>query len=581
LSALQATGLSVGYPDGERTRLVVSDVSLRLEPGRILGLAGESGAGKSTLALALAGFVPDAAVLAGGELRLGDVELTRMPADRLRRLWGAEISHLPQDCSTALNPALRVGGQIAELLKTHRCGRRPVDLLARVGLPAATLRRRPHELSGGEQQRVALAIATACDPSVLLLDEPTTGLDARTQARVIELIEALTRELEIATLLVSHDLPLLAAFCDELAVMYAGEIVERGPAPDVYRDPRHPYTTALLDAVPTIAGEAQLRGLSGAAPIETPGYRCGFAERCALVAPECLDRIELRPLGNGREARCTRDAVPGRSMVSAVPPERRETTGAILAASALTCWYGRAPAIEDLSFSLAPGASLGVAGESGSGKTTLLRTLAGLVRPRAGEMSLSGRPLAPGLKGRSRGELQAIQIVFQNPDSTLNPSHSVETALGRPLHLFRSDVAPGGRRAAAAEMLERVELSPRLLDRRPGELSAGQRQRVAIARALLARPDVLLCDEITSALDVSAQAAVLELLVGLRKGDGLALVVVSHDLGLLRHVADDLIVLEAGQVREQGQALEVLRAPAHPYTRALVAALPDPNVRDG
>jgi peptide/nickel transport system ATP-binding protein len=579
MTALEAKRLSVGYPDGGRVRLVVSDVSLRLEQCRIVGLAGESGAGKSTLALALAGFVPERAVLVGGEVRLGEEELTRAPAARLRRLWGAEISHLPQGSSTALNPALRVGGQIAEVLKTHRRNARPADLLARVDLPETLLRRRSYELSGGEQQRVALALATACDPSVLLLDEPTTGLDTRNQAHIVELVGSLTRELEIATLLVSHDLTLLASVCDELYVMYAGEVFEHGPAREVYRDPRHPYTAALLGSVPTIVGDAPPRGLAGTAPLETLGYRCGFADRCPLVGHECLDRIALRRVGHGREARCIRDA--GQPATAAPPPlaERPPVGAVLLAASALTCSYGRTRALADLSFSLEPGSALGIAGESGSGKTTLLRALAGLLPPAAGEMTLSGRPLAPSIKGRSRGELRAVQIVFQNPDSTLNPSHAVEKSIGRPLKLFRDDIPPDGRRDAAAELLERVELSPRLLDRRPGELSAGQRQRVAIARALAARPEVLLCDEITSALDVSAQAAVLELLASLRREEGLALVVVSHDLGLLRHVADDLIVLEAGQVREHGPALEVLRNPADPYTRALVAALPNPTVR--
>jgi peptide/nickel transport system ATP-binding protein len=562
VKALEATALTVSYG-----RPVVSDVSIRLDPGRITGLAGESGAGKSTLALALTGFIP-----AAGDVRLGGEEVSR-------RMWGAEISHLPQDCSTALNPALRVGGQITEVLRIHHRDVNPADLLARVGLAADVLRRRPHELSGGEQQRVALVLAVVCDPSVLLLDEPTTGLDARTQAQVVELVATLTRELEIATLLVSHDLTLLAAVCDELYVMYAGEIVERGPAPDVYRDPRHPYTAALLGAVPTIAGDAAPRGLAGSAPSETLGYRCGFADRCPVVTPECLERIDLRPLGSGRQTRCIRDTAPRVTVAPARPVERPEPIAALLGATGLTCAYDRVPALADLSFSLGPGVALGVAGESGSGKTTLLRALAGLLKPAAGEMTLSGRPLAPGIKGRSRGELRAIQIVFQNPDSTLNPNHTVEKALGRPLKLFRDDVMPGGRRIAAAEMLERVGLLPRLLDRRPGELSAGQRQRVAIARALAARPEVLLCDEITSALDVSAQAAVLELLAGLRREDGLALVVVSHDLGLLRHVADDLIVLEAGHVREQGPALDVLRNPTDPYTQALVKALLDPSVR--
>ena len=466
---------------------------------------------------------------------------------------------------------------------------RVLALLERVGLPdpARVLRRRPNELSGGEQQRVALALAVACEPSVLILDEPTTGLDARTQAHVVKLVAELTRELEIATLLVSHDLRLLATICDELLVMYSGELVERGPAGAVFTDPRHPYTAALLAALPTIAADDSPRGLSGVAPLETVGYRCGFADRCAFVTDGCLARIGLTALTPGREVRCIRAADPAplrHASVSQRPrqPERIEpATTPLLAAQGLRCTYGRTVALDGLSFGLDAGASLGVAGESGSGKTTLLHAIAGLLRPAAGGLALSGRPLAAQVGGRSRGELRAIQIVFQNPDSTLNPNHSVAKALSRPLKLFRPEIEPARYREAAAEMLERVELSPRLLDRRPGELSAGQRQRVAIARALIAGPEVLLCDEITSALDVSAQAAVLELLNDLRREEGLALVFVSHDLGLLRHIADDLLVLEAGHVREHGPALEVLRNPEHPYTRELIASLPDPGVRAG
>ncbi len=578
---LEARGLSVGYRIGDRLTVAVSDLSLALAPGRIVGLAGESGCGKSTLALALAGYRTPGSAILGGGVSFGETDMTNATAERLRELWGAGIAYLPQDSSTALNPALRIGGQFTEVLRTHlglggrEARERAAGLLARAGIrdPALALARHPHELSGGEQQRVALALAISCQPEVLILDEPTTGLDGRTQAHVVALIAELTRELETATLLISHDLVLLATVCDELLVMYAGVLVERGAAKAVYHDPRHPYTAALVAAIPTIASEAPPRGLRGSAPLEAPPDRCAFSDRCPSAVAECLRPIELSRVGE-REVRCI--GAPAPAAAEPAPATERRRATALLRATGLHWSYGRTPALEGLSFELASGRVLGVAGESGSGKSTLLRALAGLI-PAAGAITLAGRRLAPLVRGRSRSELRSIQIVFQNPDSTLNPRHTVFAALSRPLKLFRDELLPIRRRAEAAEMLERVELSSELLDRLPHELSAGQRQRVAIARALIARPQLLLCDEITSALDLSAQAAVLELLRELRRERQLALVFVSHDLGLLRHIADDLIVLERGAERERGPALEVLRNPRARYTRELIAALPDPG----
>jgi peptide/nickel transport system ATP-binding protein len=607
VSILEARSLSVAYRHDAVHELAVAELSLALRPGRIVGLAGESGAGKSTLALALAGYCLQGATVVAGEVCFDGVELTRADPRTLRRLWGARIAHLPQDCANALNPALRVGGQLSELLRLHvGLGRaaartRALELLQRVGIrePATVLARHPHELSGGEQQRVALALAISCDPRVMILDEPTTGLDARTRAHVTELIGSLTRTLEIATLLVSHDLAMLAAICDELYVMYAGRIVEHGLALDVFNDPRHPYTAALIAAIPTIAGERAPRGLGGAAPFVAVTHRCGFADRCWLLKNDCLAPIALRRVGDSREVRCVRAPLD-----ELEPPLSRKSSGrrsddagagragehgeareepALLEARDLRCGYGArtamTPALDGVSFTLACAGSLGVAGESGAGKTTLLRALAGLTRPAAGELRLAGAGLAPSLSGRSREQRRAIQIVFQNPDATLNPRQSVAAALERPLKLFRDDVLTSGRRAASIEALERVELPSRILERLPRELSAGQRQRVAIARALIPGPRVLLCDEPTSALDVSAQAAVIELLNDLRESERLALVFVSHDLGLLRHVADELLVLEQGTVREAGAVDDVLLRPRHRYTSELIAALPDPSSR--
>ncbi|HEX4518347.1 MAG TPA: ABC transporter ATP-binding protein [Gaiellaceae bacterium] len=470
---LEARSLSVAYGPS----VAVAAVSLALDPGKITGLAGESGSGKTTLALSLAGYPIPGSVVTGGRVLFGGRGLHGLSPRALRELWGPGIAYLPQDASTALNPALRISGQLLEALRAHgRPGSDAAELIERVGLrdPEVVLRRYPHELSGGEQQRVALALAIACDPDVLLLDEPTTGLDRVTQARVVGLVETLTRELQTATLLVSHDLPLLATVCDQLYVMYQGEIVEHGSAGDVLGNPKHPHTVALVEARPARSPRA-----------------------AAQEAP-------------------------------------------ILSVDGLRCAYGPAVVFDDISFALATRHALGVAGESGSGKTTLLRAIAGLIRPAGGEITLAGRPLTT---DRSRADRQAIQIVFQNPDSTLNPRHTVMTALNRPLVLFRDDVPRAGRRDEAARTLERLELSARLLDRLPRELSAGQRQRVAIARALIARPQVLLCDEITSALDRSVQAVVIDLLSGLRSE--LAIVFVSHDRALLDDFTDEIVELDA------------------------------------
>jgi peptide/nickel transport system ATP-binding protein len=464
VSVLEARSLTVGYRG--RPDSVVSGVDLALEPGRIVGLAGESGAGKSTLARALAGYFPGGAEVRGGSVHFGATDLTRAGPAALRRLWGAEIAYLPQDSSTALNPALRVGGQIAEVLRAH--GRTKDEIpgvLELVGLdePERFVHRHPHELSGGEQQRVSIALAIAAGPRVLLLDEPTTGLDARTASIAVDLVAGLTRELGLATFVVSHDLAMLSHAADELLVMDEGKLVEHGPVPPVRRS--------------------------------------------------------SRPRSSG-----ARDA--------------------LLRTSNLRCTYGSTVAVDGVSFALARGGALGVAGESGSGKTTLLRAIAGLIAPASGELILSGRPLSPLVAGRSRGEKGAIQIVFQDPDSTLNPRHTIRSSLGRPLKLFRPDVEKERRRDVAGQMLQRVGLSANVLDQRPRELSSGQRQRVAIARALLARPDVLLCDEITSGLDQRSEAAVVDLLNELRQSERLALVVVSHDRGVLHDLTDDVIALE-------------------------------------
>ncbi|GIF51531.1 peptide/nickel transport system ATP-binding protein [Asanoa ferruginea] len=596
---LAAEGLSVGYRSRAGLTQVLADVSVRLHAGKILGLAGESGSGKSTLALSLLGYRVAGQETLAGQVAFDGRDLDRASIKELRKVWGARLAYLPQDTATSLNPALTIRRHFVEGLRRHRgldtaaAVARSAEWLARVEIPEpeSALHKYPHQFSGGQQQRIALALALSVEPEVLILDEPTTGLDVVTQAHVNRLIVALARDAGIAALYVSHNLALLATVCDELAIMYAGQIVEQGVASAVYAAPRHPYTSALIGAVPTIASDRPLHGIPGIPLPSVPVHTCGFAQRCGFRTDACATDIPLVTLADDRSARCIRlDELPpfapaaSHASVSAVvAPRSAPAVDAILTVDNVGVVFSRPGtgepfvAVDDVSVRVPAGRALGIAGESGSGKSTLLRSIAGLVRPSSGSVSYRGAELA-GLAGERPVALrQAIQIVFQNPDATLNPRHTVYQSLERPLKLFRADIAKRDRRDAVAAMMKQIRLSPDLLDRYPRNLSGGQRQRVAIGRALLAEPEVLLCDEVTSALDVSVQASILELLVGLQADRELTVVFVTHDLGVLRAVADEAIILQNGAIREEGPTTKLLREPTHPYTKELIAAVPNPE----
>ena len=595
---LAAVGLSVGYRSRADLTQVLADVSMRLHSGRILGLAGESGSGKSTLALSMLGYRVSGQETLAGQVAFDGRDLDRASIKELRKVWGARLAYLPQDTATSLNPALTIRRHFVEGLRRHRgldhatALRRSAEWLARVEIPEpeTALEKYPHQFSGGQQQRIALALALSVEPEVLILDEPTTGLDVVTQAHVNRLIVALARDAGIAALYVSHNLALLATVCDELAIMYAGQIVEQGVAAQVYAAPRHPYTAALIGAVPTIASDRPLHGIPGIPRPSVPVHTCGFAQRCTFRTDACDTDIPLVTLPDERAARCIRlDELPAFDPAAEHAPAAvtdrsapADEVDAILTVDNVGVVYARPGsgepfvAVDDVSVRVPAGRALGIAGESGSGKSTLLRAIAGLVRPSSGTISYRGAVL-PGTAGERPVALRrAVQIVFQNPDATLNPRHTVFQSLERPLKLFRPDIAKRDRRDAVAAMMRLVRLSPDLLDRFPRHLSGGQRQRVAIGRALLAEPEVLLCDEVTSALDVSVQASILELLVSLRAERNLTVVFVTHDLGVLRAVADEAIILQNGVIREAGPTTRLLRAPTHPYTMELIAAVPEP-----
>jgi peptide/nickel transport system ATP-binding protein len=580
--------LSVGYirADGE-DNVVVWKASFSLAPGTVLGLAGESGCGKSTTALAAIGYRAPGSRILTGSARLDGLDLLTLPSAKLRAIWGRRVAYVAQNATTALNPAIPIGRQLAQPLARHLhlnggpLRERQLELLESVGIPnpPAALERYPHQFSGGQQQRIAIAIALSCKPQVLILDEPTTGLDVTTQARISALLRSLVADTGAATLYVSHDLSLLSTVADRLAVMYAGEIVEESDARAIARQPRHPYTQALLAAVPTAHTRSSVAGLPGRPPARVVLDACSFAPRCPHVVDACRQGyVELLQVGPDHRARCIRAQEIAARPVEASPLASAEIAPEpLLEVDEVWSQYAKAPtpAVCGVSFAIAGGETVGIVGESGSGKSTLLRAISGLHPPTSGTIRFRGVALAPNAVRRPRSLRRELQIVFQNPDSSLNPRHTVFEIVRRPIRLFRDDVGRSGERAAVTELLESVKLPTGLLHRYATELSGGQKQRIALARAFAARPSLLLCDEVTSALDVSVQATIIELIAELAARYGTAVIFVSHDLAVVRTIAGRAIVMRNGEVCEAGETEQLFVAPSHPYTRELLAAIPE------
>lgn len=566
---------------------IVEDLDLDLRGGEVVGIVGESGSGKTTMALALLGFTRRGVAIRSGTVEVEGSALTEGGERSVRSLRGRLVSYVAQDPGAALNPSLRVGDLVGDMLRAHDAGGKAegkvMAALRGVNLPAEQefLRRFPHQLSGGQQQRVAIATALVCGAKLVVLDEPTTGLDVVTQARILNEIQRLRSEQNVAIVYVSHDLAVVSSIADRVAVMYAGRIVEEGPTAELVARPRHPYTRGLLSSVPDPVRPRRIQSI--------PGVSVGVGDRppgCAF-APRCLQRTEPRALMEAppfeqidtqHRVRCFEwHRTPSLEWEAPLIAKSSAPGVDLLEVDSLTAGYGSrlAPleAVRNVSFSVAPGECLAIVGESGSGKSTLARCIVGLHPQRAGRVLLEGAVLAPGAARRTREARRRIQIVFQNPNESLNPRHRVGNAIARPASILRKLSAQDADEEAA-RLLGMVRLSLGLRDRFPGELSGGERQRVAIARALSAKPDLIICDEITSALDVSVQAAVLELLSELRAELGLALVFITHDLGVVASIADRMLVLESGAIREQGGVAAVLSDPQDDYTRRLVAAAP-------
>jgi peptide/nickel transport system ATP-binding protein len=574
--------LEIRLADGSAD--VVSEVSFSLRSGEVLGLVGESGSGKTTVALALLAHARRGLAICKGEVRLDGVDLLKLRPAEVRAVRGRKVAYVPQDPAAALNPTLRVGTLVKEALRVHAgvvddVAGRAADVLAEVRLDASPdlLRRYPHQLSGGQQQRVALAMAFSCRPSLIILDEPTTGLDVTTQRHILGTVRSLCRAYGVAAVYVSHDLAVVSGLASEVAVMYAGRIIEIGPTTDVFGHPVHPYTRGLLAAVPSPDRAEVLASIDGQPP--RPGRRphgCSFAPRCSIVTDACLlEPPEPQRVGT-RLVRCIRAAevqAAAGERARTIPVSQAASPAPVLSVHNLSASYGPSPVLFGTDLDVPPESCLAVVGESGSGKTTLARCIVGLHKNWQGNITFDGAPLAPGARNRPKATLRRIQYIFQNPYTSLNPRKTVGQIVAEQLEHF-TDLSFADRSECVIRALRDVSLSPDFASRFPDQLSGGERQRVAIARALVVEPDLVVCDEVTSALDVSVQAAIIELLRRLQRDRRLAMIFITHNLALVRSIAQTVVVLSEGSIVEAGPVSDVLERPKNPYTIRLMEDVP-------
>jgi peptide/nickel transport system ATP-binding protein len=612
---LEIRDLAVSYDTPYGHSQAVSGLSLAIQPGEGVGLVGESGSGKSTVAAAVLDLLAPEARVERGTILFEGRDLSGLGRAARRKLLGNRIGAVFQSPATCLNPSIRIGRQVAEPLEQHRglsraqAADRARELLAELGIsrPRDVARAYPHQLSGGMQQRALIAAAIACEPSLLILDEPTTALDVTVEAQLLDLLEALRARHRLGLLYISHSLAVVRRLCDRVCVLYAGQLMERGPAAPLFRAPVHPYTKGLLACLPTVGGDwrsSRLRPIPGRLPdLTEPPPGCRFEPRCPFREARCAAEPQAEvALGGERVARCWRArdvaplpwVAPAEEAGPVAPEPRRDGSGEVLVRArdvrrvfrlggfwdslrldGLRLRYEprRLAAVDGVSLEIAPGEVLGLVGESGSGKTTLGRCLLHLLPATSGWVEFEGRrpgDLDPAALRAFRGR---AQIVFQNPDGSLNPRKRVGEILGRPLRLFGA-ATPGRVGERVAELLRMVSLPAAYADRLPHQLSGGEKQRVGIARALASDPRFVVCDEAVSALDASVQAGIVNLLSDLRAELGVTLLFISHDLSVVAHLADRIAVMYQGRLCEVGPTRAVLQPPYHPYTQALLSAVP-------
>ncbi len=604
--ALAVEDLRVAYKVRGVDREVLRGVTFSIAPGEAYGLVGESGCGKSTTAYAALRYLPRNGKITGGRVLVADEDVTAMSTSQLQRFRATEASMVYQDPAQAMNPSIRVGKQLIEsftLLGQSRDQAKTsaIEALGRVRIasPASVMDRYPFQLSGGMQQRVVIAMALACNPKLLVLDEPTTGLDATVEAEVLDLVRTLREESDTSVLLIAHNLGIIRALCDRVGVMYAGQVVEQGASREVFDNPQHPYTVGLLRSLPRHGvrkTERALATIPGLLPlIGTSLPTCVYVDRCPLADEKCRTIVPpVVTIGSdpSRFTRCHHadrideivEAEPDVPISMLAPREGQPDVLELTSVSKTFHQRGQnIPALVDVNLELVEGETLGIVGESGSGKSTLAKTMLGIESADlGGTVKLAGNEVSAASAGRTTDEKRSMQMVFQNPDSALNRSWSVRRILLR--SVTKLTTMTGAEADFRVETLaDQMRLTPRHLDLRPRQLSGGLKQRVAIARAFAGDPRIVVCDEPTSALDVSVQAAILNLLADLQVEKRTSYVFITHDMGVVRYLADRIAVMYLGRLQEVGPTDEVFNGPHHPYTEALLSAVPsvdgEPNKR--
>jgi peptide/nickel transport system ATP-binding protein len=610
---LDVEHLSIAYETRKGDVEAVRDVSFAVREGETIGLVGESGCGKSTIAYGIVNHLGPNGKIVGGHIRFQDTELVNRSQAELNEIRGNSIAMVFQDPMQALNPSMRLGEQLTEVLTCHRdisekkARERCVGMLQRVNMPDPedVMRRYTHQISGGQQQRVVIAMAMLNNPALLIMDEPTTALDVTVEAAVLDLIETLKSDFNAANIFITHNLGVVARVSDFICVMYAGQMVEKGTVVEIFKRPCHPYTRGLVSAVPKL-GESKLDAVlypirgRVPAPANRPRNACIFAPRCDYATGECIEaRPPLVQISPDHAARClyaleieSRPKTTRRK--SKLFQVKREVTpkkkgGAVLDSQHLKVWYPSATdsivglfglgekkyvkAVDDVSLRVSKGRTLGLVGESGCGKSSLVKGLIGLEPLSGGKMQFLDIDVIEEVTSRAPDLIREMQMVFQNPDSTLNPSYTVGKQIARPIRRFKT-VPKGQVRAEVIRLLNAVRLSGTYYDRLPRQLSGGEKQRVGIARALASHPGLIICDEPVSALDVSVQAAVINLLLEIQHSFGTAMIFIAHDLSVVRYFSDDIAVMYLGRIVEIGPADKIYDPPYHPYTEALLSAVP-------
>ena len=610
---LDVENLAISYETRYGDVPAVRDVSFDIMRGEAHGIVGESGCGKSTIAFGVVSFLGRNGKIVDGHILFQGRDLVGRSEEELRKIRGDRIAMVYQDPMQALNPSMRLGDQMAEVLTVHRgmkkrdAEEKCVQMLERVYMPdpANVMRRYPHQISGGQQQRVVIAMALLNDPALLIMDEPTTALDVTVEAAVLDLIADLQRDFDTAIMYISHNLGVVARVSSKVGVMYAGEIVERATVEEVYLKPYHPYTQGLMRCVPRLGMDKRssyLYPIRGRVPSPAnlpPG--CVFEPRCDYAREECRRKKPvLRQIEPGHWTRChfaeeivQMEWQPPEELMADIsaPAQRVETDESILKVEHARTYY-RVPskkligggkqyvkAVDDVSLEVKKGTTMGIVGESGCGKSTLVKTVIGMEKPTGGEFEFMSLDISMPVSKRDLALIQELQMVFQNPDSTLNPSFNIGHQIGRPLRRFKT-VPRDQVRTEVIRLLDMMKLGERYYNRLPRQLSGGEKQRVGIARAIAGRPEMMLCDEPVSALDVSVQAAVLNLLMEIQAELGTTMIFIAHDLSVVRFFCDQIAVMYLGQIAEIGPAEAIYAPPYHPYTEALLSAvpIPDPSV---